>query len=173
MPMSKTRVSDEWVVGATVGAYAVLTFVLYFWGTAFMHFWCGNSYESVFTKDGRAPGSLALLIPGALVGVMDWGQIKVARQGALRERAMRAALWMNLVGILGFLIAYSSNYGPDRDNTFFVIVSLVAVASGVSDLERKFGVDGRPVGQSAPCTNAQLPVSRLTGKVGISTRLSG
>ena len=126
--MSKTRVSDEWVVGATVGAYAVLTFVLYFWGTAFMHFWCGNSYESVFTKDGRAPGSLAFLIPGALVGVMDWGQIKVARQGALRERAMRAALWMNLVGILGFLIAYSSNYGPDRDSAFFAIVSLVAVA---------------------------------------------
>lgn len=93
-----------------------------------MHFWCGNSYESVFTKDGRAPGSLALLIPGALVGVMDWGQIKVAQRGALRERAMRAALWMNLVGILGFLIAYSSNYGPDRDNAFFAIVSLVAMA---------------------------------------------
>ncbi len=110
--MSKTRISDEWLVGATLGAYAVLTFVLYFWGSAFLHFWCANGYESIFTSDGRAPGSLALLIPGVIVSVMNLGQVKLARRGTLGERAMRAALWMNLVGISTVLVANASNYGP-------------------------------------------------------------
>jgi len=34
--MDRPRISDEWVMGATMGAYVVLTFVLHFWGSAFI-----------------------------------------------------------------------------------------------------------------------------------------
>ena len=59
-------------MGATVSAYVVLTFVLYFWGSAFAQPFCGNSPTppSVF---------LVFRFPGAIVGVLDWAQTKLAQ----------------------------------------------------------------------------------------------
>jgi hypothetical protein len=124
-----TRISDEWLAGATAGGYGVLTFVLHFWGSAFIHFWCGNAVGELFASDGRAPGALGILVPGLIVGVMDWGQVRLARsrRGVLGERAMRIALWMNLVGILGLLVAYASNYGPDGRDAFWWVLSLAGM----------------------------------------------
>lgn len=65
--MEKTQISDEWLIGATVGAYVILTFVLHFWGSAFMHFYCaGPPYPP--STDGSV---LLLLIPGVIVVTVD------------------------------------------------------------------------------------------------------
>ena len=120
--MNKSRISDYWVMSATVSAYVVLTFVLYFWGSAFAHPFCGNS---------PAPPSvfLVFLFPGAIVGVLDWAQTKLAqtRTGLVSHRGLQVALWMNLFGILGILVVVAGNYGPDR-YLFFAIVGLLAMA---------------------------------------------
>ncbi len=110
--MDRPRISDEWVMGATMGAYVVLTFVLHFWGSAFIHYWCG------------------ILVPGVIVGVLNWAQVKLAqsRTGLLNHRAVRVALWMNLFGILGVLVIVASNYGSANDIGFFAIVPLLAIA---------------------------------------------
>ena len=126
--MEKARISDEWVIGATLGAYVFLTFVMYFWGSAFIHFWCGNSPYPSSTRDGRFPVYLGFLIPAAVVCVLDCVQTKAARTQLVSYRAVRVALWMNLFGILAFLIAVAGNYGPDRDIGFFAIVSLLGMA---------------------------------------------
>jgi hypothetical protein len=126
--MEKARISDEWLMGATVGAYLVLTFVLHFWGSAFIHYWCGNSVYPLTTRDGRFPGYLLFLVPGVIVGVMDWAQMRFAQNSTASHRLVRAALWMNLIGIVGFLVAVASNYGPDENNVFFMIVSVFGVA---------------------------------------------
>jgi hypothetical protein len=120
--MDKSRISDGWLMGATGSAYVVLTFVLYFWGSAFAHPFCGNSPipPSVF---------LAFLFPGAIVDVLDWAQTKLAqtRTGLVSHRGLQVALWMNLFGILGILVVVAGNYGPDR-YWFFAIVGLLAMA---------------------------------------------
>jgi uncharacterized membrane protein len=128
--MDRPRISDEWVMGATVGAYVVLTFVLHFWGSAFIHYWCGNSPYPPTTRDGRFPGFLVFLVPGVIVGVLNWAQVKLAqsRTGLLNHRAVRVALWMNLFGILGVLVIVASNYGSANDIGFFAIVPLLAIA---------------------------------------------
>ena len=126
--MEKARVSDEWLLGATVGGYLVLTFVLHFWGSAFIHYWCGNSSYPLSTHDGRFPVYLVFLIPAVIVGVIDWAQAKFARIYTASRRFVRAALWMNLIGISGFLVAVASHYGPDGNNGFFAIVSLLGMA---------------------------------------------
>jgi hypothetical protein len=104
--MNKSRISDYWVMGATVSAYVVLTFVLYFWGSAFAQPFCGNSPTppSVF---------LVFRFPGAIVGVLDWAQTKLAqtRTGLVSHRGLQVALWMNLFGILGILVVVAGNYG--------------------------------------------------------------
>jgi hypothetical protein len=127
--MEKPTASDEWVVGATLGAYVFSTFVLHFWGSAFIHQWCGNSPYPDTTKDGRFPASLVFLIPGAIVGLMDWAQIKAAenRTRLVNQRAVRTALWMNLFGISAFLIAVAGNYGPESIG-FFAIISMLGLA---------------------------------------------
>jgi len=119
--MEKARVSDEWVIGATLGAYVFLTFVLYFWGSAFVHNWCGNSPYLSFTSDGRFPPYLGFLVPGTIVGVLDWAQVKAAhaRIQLIGHRAVRASLWINLFGIVALLVAVAGNYGPQRDLSFF------------------------------------------------------
>jgi len=120
--MNKSRIPDYWVMGATVSAYVVLTFVVYFWGSAFAQPFCGNSPTppSVF---------LVFLFPGAIVGVLDWAQTKLAqtRTGLVSHRGLQVALWMNLFGILGILVEVAGNYGPDR-YWFFAIVGLLAMA---------------------------------------------
>lgn len=128
--MHRTRISDEWVMGATVGAYVVLTFVLHFWGSAFIHYLCGNSPYPPTTRDGRFPSFLVFLIPGVIVGVLNWVQIKLAqsRPGLLNYRAVRFALWMNLLGILGYLVAVASNYRSANDIGFLAIVALLLMA---------------------------------------------
>ena len=127
--MEKRNISDEWVVGATLGAYVFLTFVLHFWGSAFIHQWCGNSPYPYTTKDGRFPASLVFLVPGAIVGLLDWAQIKAAqnRTQLVSHRAVRTALWMNLFGILAFLIAVAGNYGPESIG-FFAFISMFGLA---------------------------------------------
>jgi hypothetical protein len=126
--MEKARVSDEWLLGATVGGYLILTFVLHFWGSAFVHYWCGNSPYPLSTRDGRFPVYLVFLVPAVIVGVIDWAQAKFAQTCTASRRFVRAALWMNLIGILGFLAAVASNYGPDGNNGFFAIVILLGMA---------------------------------------------
>jgi hypothetical protein len=125
--MEKARISDEWMIGATLGAYVFMTFVLHFWGSAFINQWCGNSPYPSSTRDGRFPVYLSFLIPAAVVCVLDWVQTKAARTQLVSYRAVRAALWMNLFGILAFFIALAGNYGPDRIG-FFGIISLLGMA---------------------------------------------
>ena len=127
--MDKSRISDYWVMGATVSAYVVLTFVLYFGGSAFVHPFCGNSPYPLSTRDGRFSGYLVFLFPGAIVGILDWAQTKLAqtRTGLVSHRGLQVALWMNLFGIVGILVVVAGNYGPDR-YWFFAIVGLLAMA---------------------------------------------
>ena len=128
--MDKSRISDYWLMGATVSAYVVLTFVLYFWGSAFFHPWCGNTLYPPSTRDGRLPSNLVFLFPGAIVGVLDWAQTKLAqtRTKLVSHRSLQVALWMNLLGIFGFLIVVAGKYGPEGDVGFFAIVGLLAMA---------------------------------------------
>jgi hypothetical protein len=104
--MDRPHIFDEWVMGATVGGYLVLTFVLHFWGSAFIHYWCGNSPSPLSTRDGRFSIYLVFLIPGTIVGVLDWAQSKLdqTHTGLVNHRAVQAALWMNLFAIVGFLV---------------------------------------------------------------------
>ncbi len=128
--MDRSRISDEWVMGATVGGYLVLTFVLNFWGFAFIHYWCGNSPSPLSTRSGGFSVYLVFLIPGTLVGVLDWAQSKLdqTHTGLVNHLAVRVALWMNLFAIVGFLVGIVSNYGPDRDISFFAIAGFLAMA---------------------------------------------
>ena len=129
--MAKTRISDEFVMGATAGGYCIATFVLYFWGSAFVHYYCGNSIPDTFTPDGRAIGALFFLIPGVAVVFADWLQVKLMadREGLAGQRLVRNALWMNLAGILGFLVAVAAKYGPPEDSGgFLAVVSLLGLA---------------------------------------------
>jgi hypothetical protein len=119
--MNKSRISDYWVMGATVSAYVVLTFVLYFWGSAFAQPFCGNS--------PTPPSVFLLSFSRSDCGVLDWAQTKLAqtRTGLVSHRGLQVALWMNLFGILGILVVVAGNYGPDR-YWFFAIVGLLAMA---------------------------------------------
>jgi hypothetical protein len=129
--VAKTRMSDEWIMGATLGAYVVQTFVLYFWGSAFIHQWCGNSLYPLSTRDGRFPFYLTFLVPGVLVWVLDWAQMKIAQNHIrlVSHHAVRAALWINLIGIACLLVAVGSHYGHyGQNNGFSAIVSLLGMA---------------------------------------------
>jgi hypothetical protein len=125
--MEKPRVSNEWLLGATVGGWVVLSFVLYFWGYAFIHSWCGNSPYS-YTNDGRVPGSLVFVVVAVIIGALDWAQMKFAQTFPRSRRFVRAALWMNFVGILSSLAVVTSNYGPSPELGFFAIVLLLGMA---------------------------------------------
>ena len=125
--MERARISDEWLIGATLGAYLFFTFVMYFWGSAFIHFWCGNSPYPFSTRDGRFPVHLWFLIPAAIVCILNWVQTKAVRSELVSYRTVRAALWTNLLGILALLIAVARNYGPDRID-FFGIIGLLGMA---------------------------------------------
>jgi hypothetical protein len=139
--MPEKHISDGWVIGATLGAYLILTFVVYFWGSAFIHYWCGNSPFPHSTSDGRFPDNLVLLIPGVTVVAADWAQINLPQIPArlFGQRSVRAALWMNLIGVLGFLVAVASRYGPDNDDVFFAVVSLAGLAFWPVGLLLSFG----------------------------------
>src|SRR6266550_6055155 len=95
-----------------------------------IYYWCGNSPYPPTTRDGRFSGFLVFLVPGVIVGVLNWAQVKLAqsRTGLLNHRAVRVALWMNLFGILGVLVIVASNYGSANDIGFFAIVPLLAIA---------------------------------------------
>jgi hypothetical protein len=120
-------------MGATLGAYVVQTFVLYFWGSAFIHQWCGNSAYPLSTRDGRFPFSLIYLVPGVIVWVLDWAQMKVAQNHIrlVSHRAVRAALWINLISIACLLVAVGSHYGhywQSGNDGFTAIVGLLGMA---------------------------------------------
>lgn len=128
--MAKTRISDDFVIGATAGGYCIATFVLYFWGSAFLHYYCGNSISETFTPDGRANGALFFLIPGVAVVFADWLQVKLMAEseGLAGHRLVRTALWMNLIGILAFLVAVAAKYGPPEDSGGFLgVVGLLGL----------------------------------------------
>lgn len=120
---NEPRISNEWVVGATAGAYVLLPLVLHLWGSAFIYEWCGNSLYPPSTTDGRFPFYLSYLIPGGVMGLLGWAQMKVAQRGAqlISHRTVRIALWMNFAGILALLIAVAGNYGPERISYFSFI----------------------------------------------------
>jgi len=69
-----------------------------------------------------------------IVGVLDWAQVKAAHPPIqlIGHRAARAALWINLFGIVALLIAAAGNYGADRDigffGGFFALASLLGMA---------------------------------------------
>ena len=122
--MMTTRVSDEWLIGATVGAYLVVTFVVQFWGPLFLHPWCINC---PYPSD---PAYLEFLIPATVVGVFDWVQIQLPKGGSkpITHSAVRLALWLNLIGILGFLVVVAAHYGPDRAHRApFEIITLASL----------------------------------------------
>ena len=126
--MEKPRVSNEWLLGATVGGWVVLSFVLYFWGYAFIHSWCGNSPYASYTNDGRVPGSMVFVVVAVIIGALDWAQMKFAQTFPRSRRFVRAALWMNFAGILSSLAVVTSNYGPSPELGFFAIVLLLGMA---------------------------------------------
>jgi hypothetical protein len=126
--MEKPRISNEWLLGATVGGYIILSVVLYFWGYAFIHSWCGNSPVASSTEDGRVPGSLLFVVVALIIGALDWAQMKFAQTFPRSSRFVRAALWMNFVGILSSLAVVATNYGPSAEVGLFVIVLLLGMA---------------------------------------------
>ena len=126
---TRRTLSNEWLMGATIGAYAVLSFVLCFWSSAFIRRWCGNDTFDHSRPGGTLPEYLLLLVPAVVVGLLDCALIKFAeeRVGAVTQRTVAAALWLNLVGSTSFLILAASNYGPEESNSFTSMAALLGI----------------------------------------------
>jgi hypothetical protein len=123
--MTRPRISDEWLMGATLGAYVVLTAVLSFWGSAFFHWFCVTYPEPYPT-----PSTFFLLIPALAVGALEWAQLRLIEfsPALVGRRAVRAAFWMNLFGIMGFIVAVASKYNGEDAGAFWTVVALFACA---------------------------------------------
>lgn len=123
--MDKSHVSDEWLMGATLGAYLVVALAINFWASAFLHSWCANFME----PSPRFGDNLVLLISGLVVVALDWAQSKLAdsRPALIDRRFLRVALWMNLIGILGFILALGSKYDGEDPGTFWAIMTVIGL----------------------------------------------
>jgi len=128
--MRLSRISNEWLMGATVGAYLVLSFVLTFWGSAFIHSYCANTPYGFLGTRGVSLGNLVMLVPGAVVGILDWLQLRLLQtaEKLVSSRAVRSALWMNFLGAASLLLAVSDNFGPDWRTIFFRVLAMVGIA---------------------------------------------
>jgi len=61
--MRPRRISNEWLMGAAVGAYLVLSFVLTFWESAFIHSYCANTSYGFLGTRRASLGNLVMLCP--------------------------------------------------------------------------------------------------------------
>ncbi len=59
----------------------------------------------------------------------DWLQVKLMadRKGLAGQRLVRLALWMNLAGIVGFLVAVAAKYGAGDSGGFLEVTSLLGL----------------------------------------------
>jgi hypothetical protein len=128
--MKPSRITNEWLMGATVGAYLVLSFVLTFWGSAFLHSYCANTSYGFMGANGVLLSNLAFLVPGAVAGVLDWLQLRLlqADEKLVSARAVRVALWMNFLGAASLLLVVSDNFGPDWGASFPWVLAVVGIA---------------------------------------------
>jgi hypothetical protein len=119
--MKASRISNEWLMGATAGAYLIVSFVLSFWGSAFLHYYCAvDVYYGPKATSGVLLSYMVMLIPGAVVGILDFMQLQLLQAGekSVSQKAVRTALWMNFLGVVGLLFALSDKFGPDRNTSF-------------------------------------------------------
>ena len=125
--MRKPRISDEWLIGATLGGYLILTVVGNSWEYAFVHPWCITTFSPPPPPSAMEFVELPLL--GFLVAIAGWLQSKCSQASAalLNRRYARIALWLNLLGILGFLVALGSNYGPGERDLFLALIAIVGL----------------------------------------------
>lgn len=97
---NKRAVSSHWLVGLTVGSYAIVSVALFFFGGGS---WIAPRWEA--WVDPAPPGELQsfyLLIPGLLIGLLDFVQIhsEALFKQKGNERVARASLWLNAAAIL-------------------------------------------------------------------------
>jgi|SRR5690242_5676113 len=121
--MQKPRITDEWLIGATLGGYIILTIVGNSWGYAFVHAWCTDFSTTPHSSD---LSFLEFPLTGLLLAIAGWVQSKCSQvqSGLLNRRHARLALWMNLLGILGLLVGLASNYGPGERDWFLTLIAL-------------------------------------------------
>ena len=125
--MRKPRISDEWLIGATLGVYLILTVVGNSWEYAFIHPWCIATFSPPPPPSAMEFVELPLL--GFLIAIAGWLQSKCSQvPGAmLNRRHARIALWLNLLGILGSLVALGSNYGPGERDLFLALIAIAGL----------------------------------------------
>src|SRR5713101_3813118 len=90
------KFSNEWLAGATVGGYVTLSIILTSFGRELIHHYCGNDAPTSTT------GALLFLIPGAVVGLLSFGQARFARlpENESLEASIRVALWLNVAAVV-------------------------------------------------------------------------
>jgi hypothetical protein len=96
--------------------------------------------DALTIEEGVGPAQLLpfFVAQGAIVGVLDWAQTKLAqtRTKLVSHRSLQVALWMNLLGIFGFLVVVAGKYDPRNGG----------LACGNSGFAGKFGLGMRQVG---------------------------
>lgn len=104
----KKSVSKDWLLGLTVGAYATLAVAFYFFGGGT---WISSHSEEWDYYPSGQLGAFVLLIPGLLIGLLDFVQIHpetvFKHHGSDRMTAISVRL--NAAAIIGFFAVIPLN----------------------------------------------------------------
>ncbi len=126
---AQPKFSNEWLAGATLGGYVVFSVVLFGFGRELIHYYCGNVLPPS-TID-----VLFFLIPGTVVGLLSFGQIRLARlpENESLEKAIRVALWLNAFAVACLCTAFALQ-GLGELNWIRVAVVLTGMACFVAGI---------------------------------------
>jgi hypothetical protein len=108
------RVSDEILLGVTVGGYLILAVALYCFGQGlFPRGWSDD--VGPFRPYSEDPSALLLLVPGIFVGALCYLQVvaKMLFKHPPNQKTTRIALWLNALSSLGFCLIVALKRAPN------------------------------------------------------------
>jgi|SRR5208283_2210294 len=121
--------SNPWLIGATLGAYLLIAFLLRFWGEGLL-----LPANDIGYVNGPPPESHVGLIVLVLVGVFVTllGALQDIFSVQISEKLTRAFLWLNFLAIFCFgLAGFGTKYTVLPQHFLVLLVSGVAFPLGL------------------------------------------
>jgi hypothetical protein len=126
------RVSGEVLLGVTVGGYVFLAVALYCFGFGLMQPGVTNDMPP-FRPYSEDPGTLIFLVPAIFVGALSYLQVIAGRifKRPPNQKAVRVALWLNMMGSLGFCMIAALKRPPNNGevpaDAYVQLVALILI----------------------------------------------
>lgn len=121
--------SNHWLIGATLGGYLLIAFVLRFWGEGLLLPASDIGYVNGPPQESHV-GLIVLAIIGVFVTLL--GVLQSIYSVQVSETFTRVSLWLNFLAIFSFGIAgFGAKYTALPLHFVVLLVSVLAFPSGL------------------------------------------